>query len=179
MPNLCRAVASEPVQAFYSVSEVVGQLGSSGLAEMIRSACAKEGKTAEVAEIEMKRLPALDATVGDREIAARQDLIGDNGILFFFSLLYLVPEDPTNVTVKTTASPNSSKAKATPTQSFFSPTPTNRRRTNPTSSIPSAWTSSAGQSRSTSVGGPETHPTIGHCLRSISSSLQVCSPISF
>lgn len=79
MPNLCRAASSSA--SVYTVAEVVGQLGSSSLVEMINSACNHAGKTVEVTEVELRRLPALQTGLGDVEIEGRRRVLADNGML--------------------------------------------------------------------------------------------------
>lgn len=77
MPNLCRAASSSP--SVYTVAEVVGQLGSSSLASLIDAACASAGKAAEIAEIELRHLPALQTGLGEREVEERRGVLADNG----------------------------------------------------------------------------------------------------
>jgi hypothetical protein len=80
MPNLCRVVESTPT--VYSVAEVVGQLGSSALAGLIRDACAEAGRAVEVSEVELRHLPALGGEVREKEVKERRGLLADNGEFF-------------------------------------------------------------------------------------------------
>lgn len=77
MPNLCRAATSSA--SVYTVAEVVGQLGSSSLASLISTACASAGKTAEVTEVELRHLPALQTGLGEKEVDKRRAILADNG----------------------------------------------------------------------------------------------------
>ncbi|KAL6819328.1 BIG/ATPase V1 complex, subunit S1 [Trichoderma sp. SZMC 28015] len=91
MPHLCKVVDDERIKGKSIVNEVVGNLEDAHLSEYIKSACAKQGKTATVEEIHLAPLSWEDRAAA---FAANDDKLaqglekateGDSYTFLFFS----------------------------------------------------------------------------------------------
>lgn len=83
--SLCGAIADERIHGIYSVAEVMGQVDGNTIAEYIRDACAKEGKTIDIQETALGPLPS------DR--AGRESQFADNEAILDQTILDLQSSD--------------------------------------------------------------------------------------
>ncbi|KAK0720508.1 BIG/ATPase V1 complex, subunit S1 [Lasiosphaeris hirsuta] len=73
MPNLARVAQDIFKTKFgYTISEVIGQLSGTALADYIAATCAEQGKAASVERVELAHLPGL------KEMDKRQEVVADN-----------------------------------------------------------------------------------------------------
>uniref|UniRef100_A0A0L0NHJ4 Protein BIG1 n=1 Tax=Tolypocladium ophioglossoides (strain CBS 100239) TaxID=1163406 RepID=A0A0L0NHJ4_TOLOC len=96
MPHLCRAVEDPRVRSRYTVSEVVGDVTNSGMAEHIKAACTKKKKAVTVEEIGLASLPSQDraSTLSENDAILASSLEASTKSDSYTILLFSTPAEP-------------------------------------------------------------------------------------